>query len=100
MTRGHEPYDDGVLGPQVGAAQVALLQLMLYPSLGTDPLDNIIRKCWHGDYQLLEDLAKESKRLAGCSIRPRATSLDPEIYKQAQEECRQLVSSGFLEAKK
>ncbi|CZT13275.1 related to Rho-associated protein kinase [Rhynchosporium graminicola] len=97
MTRGHEPYDDGVFGPEVGGAQVALLQFMLFPSLGTDPLDNIIRKCWYGKYQRLENLAEESKRLAGCSIRPRATCLDPETYKQAQEECQRLVLSGFLE---
>ena len=50
MTRGHEPFDDGAFGPQVGAAKVELFQLMLFPSLGTDALDNIIWKCWHGEY--------------------------------------------------
>ncbi|TVY88390.1 CBL-interacting serine/threonine-protein kinase [Lachnellula willkommii] len=96
MTRGHEPYDDATFGPQIGAAKGRLLQLMLFPSLGTDALDNIIRKCWHSDYQQLEDLAKESKCLPGYSTRPRATLLNPDIYKQTQEECRQLVANGFL----
>ncbi|CAG8976281.1 hypothetical protein HYALB_00011766 [Hymenoscyphus albidus] len=100
MTRGHEPYDDAIFGPQVGEAKGRLLQLMLFPLLGTDALDNIIRKCWYGNYQRLEDLAEESKCLPGGSTRPRATPLDPELYKQTQEECRQLVASGFLKMKK
>lgn len=99
LTRGHEPYDDGAFGPEVGGAQVKLLQRMLFPSLGTDDLDNIIRKCWHGQYHQLQNLANECKVLPGCSSRPRATLLDPEVYKRTQEECRKLLASGFLDEK-
>lgn len=100
ITRGHEPYDDGEFGPQVGSAQVSLLQFMLFPSLDNTPLDIIIQKCWYGEYNLLEDLAKDSKQFAGRSTRPRATALDPILYKHIQNECQQLVDAGFLELKK
>lgn len=99
MTRDHEPYDDEEFGPQVGDAQRSLLQLMLFPLLGADALDSIIRKCWHGDCKQIRDLVEECKILSGCSIRRRATPLDSEIFNQTQEECRQLVASGFLEKK-
>lgn len=100
ITRGHEPYDDGEFGPQVGSAQVSLLQFMLFPSLDNTPFDIIIQKCWYGEYNLLEDLAKDSKQFAGRSTRPRATALDPILYKHIQNECQQLVDAGFLELKK
>lgn len=99
MTRGHEPYDSpedssGMLdGPDV----VDLLQQMKFPSLGAGRLDNLIDRCWKGDYPLLKVLADETKLLLGANSLPRATPLTAEYCRKAREECEQLIKLGLLD---
>lgn len=61
LTRGYEPYEDTPgLGPEV----VYLLQNKQFPLTNPDDArDAVIRKCWHGDFSSVQQLAIEVESL-------------------------------------
>jgi len=96
MIRGYEPYgDEGEFNSKDGS-KVEKLQLMDFPSLGEEPLDKIVDKCWRGGYKSIRELAKETSNLRRAAQLPRATLLSEEVYKKRHEECLQLVNNEIL----
>lgn len=61
LTRGFEPYEDTLFtGPEI----VDLLQNKQFPLTETnDTRDDVIKKCWHGDFVSIQQLAIEVEPL-------------------------------------
>ncbi|KAJ9419404.1 AGC/DMPK protein kinase [Fusarium oxysporum f. sp. lycopersici 4287] len=91
MTRGREPFEGEI---EDGRTQVEMFQNMNFPELHHDQLDYIIRKCWHGEFGSLQELAIAAKTIH--SIRPTATALSVAICRERKEVCQRLVGEGLL----
>jgi serine/threonine protein kinase len=96
MTRGYEPYEDEYFDPGHEVVVVDRLQAMVFPNLKGGRLDQIIRRCWYGEFAHLKDLADETKTLSGAIELPRATALSTEYCLERREECQSLVDDGLL----
>ena len=99
MIRGHEPYDNEGEFHYQDTSAVSKLKLMKFPPLGEGHLDQIIERCWKGDYERLKDLADETKQLRGALELPRAALLNEEDYIQIRKECQLLIENGILNGK-
>ena len=97
MTRGYEPYDNEWLGDAHGPTVVGLLQEMKFPTTDDSDFDTIIRKCWHGEYELIRSLKLEVMRLGRGIGFSMAKAMGQEEYEARQRECRQLVENGVLD---
>jgi len=96
MTRGYEPYEDEDFGQDHGPIVVDRLRRMVFPHLSAGHLDEIIRRCWYGEFALLKDLADQTKTLSGAVELPRAIPLSMEYCLERQKECQRLVDGGLL----
>jgi serine/threonine protein kinase len=96
MTRGYEPYENELFDPDHGVVVVDRLQAMMFPNLSGGRLDQIIRRCWYGEFALLKDLADETKALSGAVELPRAIPLSMEYCLERRKECQRLVDGGLL----
>lgn len=94
LTRGFQPCEYEESGPNV----VQRLQDMDFPELAGDQLDGIIHRCWTGFYASVGDLAKETARLEGATVLPRAIVLDDRYVAEVRERCRRLLDEGLLGA--
>jgi atypical protein kinase C zeta type len=91
MTRGYEPYDDQWYGNDHGPVTVDLLQRMEFPHMDVgEETDNVIRKCWYGEFPSMEELANTATLLA-CQKDDGALGLTPDFIEARREECRQYV---------
>lgn len=96
MTRGYEPYDNEYFGKGNDHLVVDLLMEKKFPRLNDDATDTIINKCWHGEYESIEDLKLEVVRLHP-DIRPSmAKVMLKEKYEARRQECVQAVEPGVL----
>lgn len=93
MARGHEPYAELEPGPHI----VDLFRDMKFPDLGDGYLDAIIDRCWKGQYDSVESLAKETAGLDGAVTLPRAEVLEQGYISEMRDRCQQLVDEGLLE---
>jgi hypothetical protein len=59
-------------------------------------LDQIIKRCWKGEFALLKDLAEETKLLHGAVELPRASPLEMEYCLERRKECQSLLDLGLL----
>lgn len=95
LTRGYEPYDNEWYGKDHGPVRVDILQRMEFPKMQTGSEDDaIIRKCWHGEFGSVEELAASLRLLdrKASGAKPMAADL----FRARQEECRKLVADGLL----
>ncbi|KAM5494866.1 putative protein kinase C [Microsporum audouinii] len=92
MTRGYEPYEDEDPGPNI-----VELRRMEFPSLGNDPLDRIIDRCWKGRFEYLKDLAEETSTLSGGNHPKSLSPLTERYCLERQKKCQTLVNQGLLE---
>lgn len=94
LTRGHEPFEkedfDDITEP------VNLLQRMEFPLLGDDHFDEIIERCWKGQFTFLRDLSGEAKSLYCENGLPRPLALTSEYCSNIRSECQCLVDDGLL----
>lgn len=99
MTRGYEPYEEEEFGENVDSASliVSRFQHMEFPTLGNDPLDQIIKRCWHGEFGQVKGIAEETKQLPGAIELPRAIPFDMEYISLCRKECQALVDEGIFE---
>ncbi|EEQ35006.1 protein kinase domain-containing protein [Microsporum canis CBS 113480] len=93
MTRGYEPYENEDPGLNI----VDLFRRMEFPSLGNDPLDRIIDRCWKGQFEYLKDLAEETSTLSGGNHPKSLSSLTERYRLERQKKCQTLVNQGLLE---
>jgi hypothetical protein len=97
VTRGHEPFEDVDLGLHPGVEIMNRLKRMEFPKLrfGDENyrLDDIIRRCWNGEYLSVKELADE----VTSTGETRSYEVDLLTRKDRREECRQLVEEGILE---
>jgi serine/threonine protein kinase len=96
MTRGYEPYEDEDFGQGKGPIVVDRLRYIVFPDLGEGCLDQIIKRCWKGEFALLKDLAEETKLLHGAVELPRASPLEMEYCLERRKECQSLLDLGLL----
>jgi serine/threonine protein kinase len=72
LLRGYEPYETEYWGDDHGVILSEKFQNKEFPHLAESVEDNIIRKCWHGEYGQVKDLLHEVKsknmrtRRVGC----------------------------------
>jgi hypothetical protein len=72
LLRGYEPYETENWGDDHGVILSEKFQNKEFPHLAESVEDNIIRKCWHGEYRQVKDLLHEVKsknmrtRRIGC----------------------------------
>ena len=97
MTRGYEPYDDEWLGEDHGPMVVDLLQAKKFPRMSEDATDNMIQKCWHGEYESINSLKLEVMRLHRYIGLGMAKAMPEEEYEARRQECRTLVKLGVLD---
>lgn len=93
ITRGRQPYEGEI---EDGPKQVEMLQAMEFPELGDGQLDTIIRRCWHGAFRTLQDLASETSRLKGALGDSSVASLSEEFCRMREDVCRDYVQKGQL----
>lgn len=98
MTRGHEPYEMEEFEDGIDSAPIMIrrFQLLKLPSLGLGHLDQIIKRCWHNEFEQLSSLAEETKLLRGAIKLPRAVQLDAEYMSERRKECQSLVDGGLF----
>ena len=90
LTRDYEPSDDTWLGEDHGPTTVDMLQNMRFPALSpNDDADQVIRKCWYGEYPSVEELAFDV-RAADNRTGDRAPALSHQIICQRTAECKLL----------
>jgi hypothetical protein len=72
LLRGYEPYETEYWGDDHGVILSEKFQNNEFPHLARSVEDNIIQKCWHGEYRQVKDLLDEVKsknmrtRRIGC----------------------------------
>ncbi|PMD65747.1 uncharacterized protein K444DRAFT_607121 [Hyaloscypha bicolor E] len=96
MIRGYEPYDNEWFGERHGPVIVDLLQKMMFPKTDDNQVDNIIRSCWHGEYDSIQRLSATVKLLDGVDS-GRSMVMKEEDYKSRQGECKQLLANRLLD---
>jgi len=95
LTHGYEPYDNEWFGKDHGPVTVDMLQRMEFPAMQDDSEDDtIIRKCWHGEFESVQDLAASLRLLDKNTSR--AKSMAAELFRERQAECKKLVADGLL----
>ncbi|OAF56669.1 hypothetical protein VC83_07133 [Pseudogymnoascus destructans] len=100
---GFEVYGDRCLGDdpsgkEHGPTVVDLLQKKIFPELYGDPMiDSIIKKCWHGEYKTIGELAENTSRLCGPDNRA-SDAMSSDDLATKRELCEELVGQGVLEA--
>jgi atypical protein kinase C zeta type len=95
LTRGYEPYDNEWYGKDHGPVTVDMLQRMEFPATQMDSEDDaIIRKCWHGEFGSVEELAAGLRLLDREANRAKPMAAD--LFRARQEECKKLVVDGLL----
>ncbi|KFY05241.1 hypothetical protein O988_00153 [Pseudogymnoascus sp. VKM F-3808] len=99
---GFEVYGDRCLGDdpsgkEHGPTVVDLLQKKIFPELHGDPMiDSIIKKCWHGEYKTIGELAEHTTRLCGPGNRLLDVMSSNDLASK-RELCEELVGRGILE---
>jgi serine/threonine protein kinase len=75
-----------------------LLQKMIFPELNGDPaIDTIIDKCWHGRYESIADLAKDTAKLCSAGNEP-SQAMPSEEFEARKKVCEEVVRRGTLDA--
>lgn len=96
ITRGYEPYDDVWLGPQHVPAVMHLLRTMKFPETTDSKADTVIRKCWHGEYESIQNLSLDVMQLCRDVEFRTAQVMPPEEYEVRKQECMKIVEDGSL----
>ena len=93
MVKGYEPYDDHWYGEIHGPITVNKLQNMEFPYLDPNDIkERIIRDCWYGKFDCIENLAKIVGTL-GSQNEVLGQVLNPDFIKTKREECRQYMTT-------
>ncbi len=101
---GFEVYGDHCFGgdpsgKEHGPVVLNLLQNMIFPELNGEPMmDCIIRKCWHGEYKSIAELAEDTARLSGANNEPPMDIISADDFASRRALCKELVERGILEA--
>jgi serine/threonine protein kinase len=93
LLRGHEPYETESWDRDHFVTLGEKFQNKEFPSLTNSAADAIIRKCWHGKYQLVGELMAESDD-AG---QDEPVGEDPEWRETRQIECKKFIQSGLVD---
>lgn len=97
ITRGYEPYADEDLGDNHGPIVVDRLQRMIFPALGEWKLDEVIGRCWRGDFRFMKDLSIEAQHLSSTCI-TRGHEFTDEVRREQRAECQKLIDAGLLDS--
>lgn len=96
LTRGYDPFEDQWYGPDHGPIRMEKLQRMELPFTGDLEYDGVIRKCWHGQYKSITELAADIAALDGDAWKVTSEE-DPLWVKARMDECETIARSGILE---
>ena len=65
-----------------------LLQKTMFPELNGEPMiDSIIKKCWHGEYKLIAELAEDTARLCGTDNEPPSDVISSDDFASRRALC-------------
>ena len=100
---GFEVYGDRCLGDdpsgkEHGPLVMDLLQKLVFPELNKEPMvDPIIKKCWHGEYRSIAELAENTAKLCGAGDKT-SDAMSSDDFASQKKLCEELVDGGILEA--
>ncbi|KAF3491951.1 serine/threonine protein kinase [Arthroderma uncinatum] len=100
---GDQCLGDDPSGREHGPAVLDLLQAIVFPELsGEAVIDSIIRRCWHGEYRTVIELATDTVSLLCAGDVDRSKLEDSNIPQEEsllhRRVCEDLVASGLPKA--
>lgn len=95
LLRGHEPYETEPWGRDRFVTLSEKFQSKEFPPLSDSAGDAIIRKCWDGEDQLVQDLLAEFPGDAG---QDEPAGKDQEWLEIRQMECTEFIQNGSVDA--
>lgn len=94
LLRGHEPYETESWGRDHYVILGEKLQKKEFPPLTDSAGGTIIRKCWNGEYQFINELLAE---VTGSKGQDEPASEDWEWLAMQRLECKTFVQSGWVD---
>jgi serine/threonine protein kinase len=105
---GDQRFGDDPSGRDHGPVVLNLLQNMIFPELDREPMiDSIIKKCWHGEYKTIAELAADTKKLCGDGYETTNNEIRGAEgsghraagdFSSQEKLCKDLVGCGVLRA--
>ena len=93
LLRGHEPYETESWGENHFVILSDKFQRRNFPVLTDSVEDEIVRKCWNGEYESVSQLSME---VAGNNRQSNTASEDREWLETQRLECKRFVQSGLI----
>ena len=94
LLRGYEPYETESWGKEHFVILSEKFQKREFPVLTNSVEDEIVRKCWNGEYGSVSELSME---FTGNSIQPNTDSEDREWVETQRLSCKKFFQSGLIE---
>jgi len=93
LLRGYEPYKTESWGGDHFVILIEKFQKREFPLLTASVHDEIIRKCWNGEYRSVTELLAE---FTGSARQQDTPVADKEWLKGRRSECMKFIESGFV----
>lgn len=97
LTRGYEPFEDEWWGADHGLVRMENLQRMEFPALNNSKSDDVINRCWHGQYESVASISADLGEADDDAPLQPERSESPDWHKAREVECKMIIESGVID---